>query len=289
MIIYMLKKQIFVKMSIVAILAFSCQIAFAQEAEENIRNAKRKVENALNSGDCDNAQKYYNTLKALSGNTYPDIEQRIATKCKGEEGLKIVKIVANCKYINIGDYEYRRVQYGNIIDYDDAILFIKNEHPSLKKYYFLYEQRIGSVSDFDTIVEGKLKPARILVRCSQNVDKGGGKYEVKTTIKLCTPDHRRNLKNLLTLSLRDIKQGESFAIKEIVLPQGKDYLNERDYEDLISSYLLNNGYRFFEASSSNKAKYGVVVRLENDSMRLQIINVASGELVSSEIMNFKVD
>ena len=253
--------------------------------KKEVEKQKQLVFNALEANDCDSAQKYYDQLVVLTKQNDPEIDSLIA-QCKRK---KDIKIVANCQYINLGEYVYKRVQYSKDINYDDAILLIKNEHPSLQKYYFLYDQYSGSVSDFDTIVEGKLRPARPRFRGWCSTDKGGGKYEVYATISLSTPDHRRNLKNLLTLSLRDIKKGESFVIKEIVLPQGKDYLNERDYEDLISSYLLDSGYRFFTTNSPNKAKYGIVVRLENESMRLQIINVASGELVSSEIMNFKVD
>ena len=74
----MLKRQLLVKSSILVLLVFSSQISFAQEADENIRNAKRKVENALNSGDCDKAQKYYNTLKIIADRSYSDLELRIA-------------------------------------------------------------------------------------------------------------------------------------------------------------------------------------------------------------------
>lgn len=82
----MLKRQLLVKSSILVLLVFSSQISFAQEADENIRNAKRKVENALNSGDCDKAQKYYNTLKIIADRSYSDLELRIAECYKNTPG-----------------------------------------------------------------------------------------------------------------------------------------------------------------------------------------------------------
>ena len=116
----MIKKTLLVKTTIVLILAFSCQSAFAQEADENIKNAKRKVENALNSGDCDIAQRYYNTLKILSGNKYPDIERRISDCVPSE-------------YVDLGlpsGILWKRKNEKSLYTYYEAIKTFGDELPS---------------------------------------------------------------------------------------------------------------------------------------------------------------
>lgn len=169
------------------------------------------------------------------------------------------------------------------------------------------------------IIEGKypylknLEQRKVLIAAVSTYKyRPSDQYRQKTITYFLTyevPDHKKNMENGLTKALTKIKRGTIVSINQIVLPNGMDM---DEYKERATDILMEKGYRVVakeylqklyeeqkqqqsgiyndqttvQSNNFSAVGYYVNIKMTKEYMRVQIINVSTGEYDGTATIKF---
>lgn len=137
-------------------------------------------------------------------------------------------------------------------------------------------------------------------------------YLQKTTNYYLTynvPDHKKNIKNGLAKALSKIKKGSIVSVNQVSLPKDLDL---EEYKETVTDILMQDGYRVVakeylqrlyeeqkqqqsgvyndqttvQSNNFSAVGYFVNVKINDEYMRIQVINVSTGEYDGTASIDF---
>lgn len=137
-------------------------------------------------------------------------------------------------------------------------------------------------------------------------------YLQKTTnyhLTYDVPDHKKNIKNGLAKALSKIKKGSIVSVNQVSLPKDLDL---EEYKETVTDILMQDGYRVVakeylqrlyeeqkqqqsgvyndqttvQSNNFSAVGYFVNVKINDEYMRIQVINVSTGEYDGTASIDF---